>query len=93
MENFPFPTSPDLKAINVAEQLLIQLNALDSKTATKKITELGHRMAAFPINPRYSKMLVIAQENQELLPYVITLVASLSVTEVLTSGQVKFKKV
>lgn len=91
--NFPFPTSPDLKAIEVAEQLLVQLNALDSQSKTKTITELGRRMSAFPINPRYSKMLVIAQENPELLPYVIALVAALSVNEVLTNGQVKIEKV
>lgn len=90
--NFPFPTSPDLKAIEVAEQLLVQLNALDSQSKTKTITELGRRMSVFPINPRYSKMLVIAQENPELLPYVIALVAALSVNEVLTNGQVKIEK-
>jgi HrpA-like RNA helicase len=50
-------------------------------------------MSAFPINPRYSKMLVIAQENQILLPYIIALVAALSVNEVLTSGEVKLQKV
>lgn len=50
-------------------------------------------MSAFPINPRYSKMLVIAQENQSLLPYVIAIVAALSVNEVLTNGQVKIQKV
>jgi ATP-dependent RNA helicase DHX37/DHR1 len=93
LANFPFPTPPDLKAIEVAEQILVQLNALDSQSSTKKITELGRRMSAFPINPRYSKMLVIAQENPSLLPYVIALVAALSVNEVLTSGQVKIQKV
>jgi len=82
-----------LKALNVAEQILVQLNALDSKSSTKTITELGRRMSAFPINPRYSKMLVIAQENQILLPYIIALVAALSVNEVLTSGEVKIQKV
>ncbi|CAF3528856.1 unnamed protein product [Rotaria socialis] len=92
LANFPFPTSPDLKAINVAEQLLVQLNALDSKSPTKTITELGRRMSAFPINPRYSKMLVIAQENKDILPYVLALVAALSVNEVLTSGLVKIQK-
>lgn len=50
-------------------------------------------MSAFPINPRYSKMLVIAQENKELLPYVIAIVAALSVNEVLTTGQIKIQKV
>ncbi len=71
----------------------MQLNALDGQSPTKKITELGRRMSAFPINPRYSKMLVIAQENPGLLPYIIALVAALSVNEVLTSGQVKIEKV
>jgi ATP-dependent RNA helicase DHX37/DHR1 len=71
----------------------VQLNALDGQSPTKKITELGRRMSAFPINPRYSKMLVIAQENPGLLPYIIALVAALSVNEVLTSGQVKIEKV
>jgi ATP-dependent RNA helicase DHX37/DHR1 len=93
LSNFPFPTPPDLKAINVAEQILVQLNALDSKSSTKTITELGRRMSAFPINPRYSKMLVIAQENPGLLPYVIALVAALSVNEILNNGQVKVQKV
>jgi HrpA-like RNA helicase len=93
LANFPFPTPPDLKAINVAEKILVQLNALDGTSSTRKITELGRRMSAFPLNPRYSKMLVIAQENQELLPYVIALVAALSVNEILTNGQVMIQKV
>ena len=93
LANFPFPTPPDLKAIQVAEDILVQLNALDRTTATKKITDLGRRMAAYPVNPRYSKMLVIAQENQGLLPFVVALVAALSVTEVLTSGHVMIQKV
>lgn len=93
LTNFPFPTTPDLQAIGVAEQLLVQLSALDDKSPTKAITELGRRMSAFPINPRYSKMLVIAQENQVLLPYVLALVAALSVNEVLTTGHVKIQKV
>ncbi|UJR14756.1 hypothetical protein I4U23_001746 [Adineta vaga] len=92
LANFPFPTPPDLKAIAVAEQILVQLNALDEKSPTKKISELGRRMSAFPLNPRYSKMLVIAQENQVLLPYIIALVAALSVNEVLTNGHVKIQK-
>lgn len=93
LANFPFPTPPDLKAIQVAENILVQLNALDGSTPTKKITDLGRRMAAYPVNPRYSKMLVIAQENQGLLPLVVALVAALSVTEVLNSGHVMIKQV
>ena len=64
--NFPLPTPPDETAVKVAENLLVQLGALDidkSRTTNIKdeqvtrITELGKTMASFPINPRYAKML------------------------------------
>ena len=93
LTNFPFPTPPEPKAIHVAEQILIQLNALDASSKAKTITDLGRRISAYPINPRYGKMLVIAQENQGLLPFVIAVVAALSVNEVLTSGNVMIQKV
>ena len=64
LANFPFPTCPDLAAIEVAEELLVQLNALDARSPTKSITDLGRRMAMYPINPRYAKMLIIAQEKR-----------------------------
>ena len=93
LTNFPFPTPPEPKAIHVAEEVLIQLNALDASSKAKTITDLGRRISAYPINPRYGKMLVIAQENQGLLPFVIAVVAALSVNEVLTSGNVMIQKV
>lgn len=93
LANFPFPTCPDLAAIEVAEELLVQLNALDPRSTTKSITDLGRRMAMYPINPRYAKMLIIAQENPGILPLIIALVAALSVSEVLLSGQVMTDKV
>ena len=64
--NFPLPTPPDETAVKVAENLLVQLGALDidkSRTTNIKdeqvtrITELGKTMASFPINPPYAKML------------------------------------
>ena len=45
------------------------------------ITELGRTMSHFPIAPRYAKMLTLGHQHN-LLPYVVTIVAALSVQEV-----------
>ena len=46
-----------------------------------KITPLGQAMAKFPVAPRYAKMLCLGQQH-DLLPYMIAVVAALSVQEV-----------
>ncbi|VEU22417.1 DEKNAAC103427 [Brettanomyces naardenensis] len=73
--NFPFPTSPGRNMLNKAEKLLGYLGALDSD---KKITQFGKQMSLFPLSPRFSKMLLIGNQ-QECLPYIIALVSALSV--------------
>lgn len=73
--NFPFPTPPDRGALARAEKLLVTLGALDK---TKKITELGRTMSAFPVGPRYAKILIVGNQL-ECLPYVIAMVSALSV--------------
>lgn len=45
------------------------------------ITEHGRTMSKFPIAPRYAKMLTLGHQHC-LLPYVVTVVAALSVQEV-----------
>lgn len=50
---------PDLHALARAEQLLADLGAL---SADGQITELGRRMLAFPVHPRYARMLLAADE-------------------------------
>lgn len=42
------------------------------------ITDVGKAMSLFPVSPRFSKMLVAARKN-DALPYVIAVVAALSV--------------
>jgi len=49
---------PDPQALARAEQLLVDLGAISQET----ITELGRRMLAFPVHPRYARMLLAAQE-------------------------------
>ena len=45
-----------------------------------RITELGRTMAAFPIAPRFSKILIIGQQHG-CLPYIIAMVSALSIVD------------
>ncbi|KAH8148146.1 uncharacterized protein LAJ45_07910 [Morchella importuna] len=76
--NFPFPTPPDRPSLQKAERLLGYLGALDSKGG---LTELGRTMNVFPLSPRFSKILIIGQQHG-CLPYIIAIVAALTVGEV-----------
>uniref|UniRef100_A0A667XVX1 Activating signal cointegrator 1 complex subunit 3 n=1 Tax=Myripristis murdjan TaxID=586833 RepID=A0A667XVX1_9TELE len=91
--NFPFPTSPCAEALVAAEQLLISLGALKEPPHTGRvkdleraklsspITPLGRAMASFPVAPRYAKMLALGKQ-QDCLPYVIAVVAAMTVREI-----------
>ncbi|XP_076585956.1 putative ATP-dependent RNA helicase DHX37 [Chaetodon auriga] len=91
--NFPFPTSPSAEALVAAEQLLVSLGALKEPPRTGRvkemeqarlscpITPLGRAMASFPVAPRYAKMLALGKQ-QDCLPYVIAVVAAMTVREI-----------
>jgi ATP-dependent helicase HrpB len=51
---------PDPKALENAERLLDDLGAI----AGGKLTLLGKRMLAFPVHPRYARMLLAAEEHR-----------------------------
>jgi len=51
---------PDPKSLERAETLLEDLGALGRHTDGRSITPLGRRMLAFPVHPRYSRMLLEA---------------------------------
>lgn len=85
--NFPFPSPPDSTQLQVAENQLKLIGALKeeklkNKTTETKITPLGKAISAFPVSPRYGKMLALSHQSN-LLPYTISLVSALSVNEVL----------
>jgi ATP-dependent helicase HrpB len=50
---------PDARSLERAELLLRDLGALDLETGC--ITDLGRRMLAFPVHPRYARMLLAAE--------------------------------
>ncbi len=53
--NFPFPTAPDRDALAAAEHTLRALGALDADGA---LTERGRAIAALPLDPRPSRMIL-----------------------------------
>src|SRR4051812_20418872 len=57
---FRWLETPDSHALARAEQLLADLGAVSANG----ITALGRRMLAFPVHPRYARMLLAAQEYQ-----------------------------
>jgi ATP-dependent helicase HrpB len=59
LRNFRWLEKPDEIAITHAEELLHDLGALAKDGA---ITGVGRKMLAFPLHPRYSRMLLAAQE-------------------------------
>ncbi|EDQ89830.1 uncharacterized protein MONBRDRAFT_18918 [Monosiga brevicollis MX1] len=73
--NFPFPTPPAQIALQRAEKLLRQLNALQDDG---KITTLGKAMAQLPVAPRFAKMLTLAR-HYKCFDYIAAVVACLTV--------------
>jgi len=58
LQAFRWLEPPSARALQHAEDLLADLGA----TREGGITDLGRRMVAFPVHPRYSRMLLAAQE-------------------------------
>jgi ATP-dependent helicase HrpB len=62
LRTFRWLEPPAEPALQHAEDLLLDLGALKSRQSVTVITELGRRMMAFPLHPRYARMLLAAQE-------------------------------
>ena len=74
VRTFRWLEAPDARALERAETLLADLGAIDD--ATGAITPLGRRMLAFPVHPRYARMLLAAQDYGCVRP--IALIAALT---------------
>ena len=63
LRRFRWLEAPGEAALNHAEELLRDLGALEQTSNSRTvITDLGRRMLAFPVHPRYSRMLLAAQD-------------------------------
>ena len=74
VQTFRWLEAPDARALERAETLLTDLGAIDDTTGA--ITDLGRRMLAFPVHPRYARMLLAAQEYGCVRP--VALIAALT---------------
>ena len=74
VKTFRWLEAPDARALERAEMLLTDLGAIDGTTGA--ISALGRRMLAFPVHPRYARMLLAAQDYGCLRP--IALIAALT---------------
>jgi ATP-dependent helicase HrpB len=59
LRKFRWLEKPDEISLTHAEELLVDLGALDKNNS---ITLIGRKMLAFPLHPRYARMLLAAQE-------------------------------
>lgn len=75
IENFSFVDSPKKEAIHSALEGLILLGALNRNNG---VTEIGKKMAKMPVDPRFSRMIIAAEEKYGCLDQVLTVVAAMS---------------
>jgi ATP-dependent helicase HrpB len=70
LKGFRWLESPDAAGLGHAESLLLDLGALEreGEEGWTRITELGRRMLAFPVHPRYARLLLAAQEAGCVVP-------------------------
>lgn len=71
---FPWLEPPEKRSLERAELLLRDLGAADPHTG--ELTALGRRMLAFPVHPRYARMLLAAGQYGGV--YQVALIASLT---------------
>lgn len=62
-ETFDFLDRPDAAAVADAKRQLHALGALLAPAGDVRLTELGRQMARFPLDPRFSRMLLAAPEH------------------------------
>jgi ATP-dependent helicase HrpB len=74
VKTFRWLEAPDPRALERAETLLADLGAIDG--APGAITALGRRMLAFPVHPRYARMLLAAHDYGCVRP--VALIAALT---------------
>ena len=76
IEKFPFIDKPDSRLIKDGYQLLDELQAMNNKS----ITHTGKILSRFPIEPRYARMLIAANEFSSLNE-VLIIVSALSIAD------------
>ncbi len=77
VEDFPFVEPPDSRMIRDGYQALLELGAVDER---HRLTEIGRRLAALPVDPRIGRMILAAKEENSLTE-VLIIASALSVQD------------
>ena len=77
VEDFPFLEAPSPRMVADGYQLLAELGAVDERN---ELTEIGWRLAKFPIDPRISRMVIAAQE-QHCVTEILIIAAALEIQD------------
>lgn len=77
IDQFPFLDPPDSRAVNDGFNLLYELNAIDEQ---RQLTTLGRRMAGFPVEPRFARIL-LAATRYDCLREILIIVSGLSIQD------------
>lgn len=76
IEQFPFIDKPDSRLIKDGYQLLDELQAMNKQA----ITRIGKLLSRFPIDPRYARMIIAANEFS-CLNEVLIIISALSIAD------------
>lgn len=74
IDDFPFVEPPESRLVNDGYKLLFELGAID---AFNKITKIGKHLGHFPIDPKLSRILLQAK-NENALAEVLVIVSALA---------------
>jgi len=77
VKDFPFVDPPEPKMVRDGYKLLEELGAVSHRG---RLTAIGHKMAALPIDPRLARMVLSAAELG-VLPEILVIVSALSVQD------------
>ena len=82
IERFPFVEPPELRNIRDGINLLVELDAIDPRheNTRKWLTSIGRTLARLPVDPRFGRMVVEANEAG-CLHEVIIITAAMSVQD------------
>ncbi|MEZ5114922.1 MAG: ATP-dependent RNA helicase HrpA [Candidatus Nanopelagicales bacterium] len=82
IESFPFLDPPDRRSVADGVALLVELGALEPGSARTRptLTPLGRRLARLPLDPRWGRMVLAAEEHGSLRE-VLVVAAALSIQD------------
>jgi ATP-dependent helicase HrpA len=77
---FPFLEPPDRRNIKDGVDLLQELGALDTSERTNRLTPVGRKLSALPVDPRLARM-VLEAERHGVVREVMVIAAALSIQD------------